>query len=335
MVDTNDADALKSRLSALSPAQRRWLEQRLRASVAKVPVRKGPAEVVQLQKGSGELPVYFIYAGPEEISLAQMMGAGRSIFGIEMAWPLSWHEAAQNYNAAALPSMEELVAPFAAALSDHVGSRPCVLAGYSFAGVMAFEAAHKLQKLGGKVKMVILLDTRGRHTQLRDAFWDKLQHGWKITRKKAHEERSGNSIYLPLRRAWLMSRLVLIKGIKRIFRFERRPLSKLSAKTVFTDERGYPIALQTLERLYARAKKSYDFRVLDSYGVLFQVDQDEEYLGAYDETLGWNNLFAKGLEIISVTGDHHTMVWNESHRSTLAGKIIDVLERHSTGGGNT
>ena len=130
MVNTNDVDALKSRLSALSPTQRRWLEQRLRASVARVPVRKGCAEVVQLQRGSAELPVYFIYAGPEEISLVQMMGAGCSIFGIELAWPLSWREAARTKNTAALPSMEELVAPFVAALSDHVGSRPCVLAGY-------------------------------------------------------------------------------------------------------------------------------------------------------------------------------------------------------------
>ena len=121
---------------------------------------------------------------------------------------------------------------------------------------MAFEAADKLQKLGGKVKMVILLDTRGKHTPLRDAFWPKVQQSWKITRERAQAERSVSSISFHLRRAWLTFKLILIKGIKRIFRFDRRPLSKLSAKTVFTDEHGHPIPLQTLERLYAKAKKS-------------------------------------------------------------------------------
>jgi len=135
MVAVKNGNELKARLSALSPEKRAWLEQRLR----KQPTREARAAVVQLQLGDGAIPVYFIYAGPGEILLAQTMGARHTIFGIEMQWPMSWRDAAINNDVAALPTMEQFVAPFVAALSAHVGSSPCVLAGWSFAGMMAFE----------------------------------------------------------------------------------------------------------------------------------------------------------------------------------------------------
>jgi thioesterase domain-containing protein len=327
MVDTENSAELKARLSALSPTKRAWLERRLHASPKKGPIGKVPATVIQLQAGNNELPIYVIYAGPGEISLAQTMGVGRSIFGIEMPWPSSWRDAAVNNNAAALPTMEQLVAPFVVALSAHVGSSPCVLAGHSFGGVIAFEAAHQLQRMGGKVELVILLDTHGRRPSLLDEVWPKLRHGWKLTFDKVRPDRQAGSIGSHLRRAWLMFLLISKKGIKRIFRFDTRPLSKLSAITPFTDEEGKPLPLQLVERLYAKAKQNYEFPLLDSHGALFRVDQDEEYLGAYDESLGWSGLFAKGLEIISVTGDHHTMLWEASHRVALVKKMSQVLGR--------
>ena len=180
-----------------------------------------PGRGGSIASGSGELPVYFIYAGPTEILLAQTMGIGHSIFGIEMPWPLSWRDAAVNNKTAALPTMEQLVAPFVAALSAHVGSSPCVLAGYSFAGVMAFEAAHQLQRLGGKVEMVMLLDTKLKRPPPLYVAWSKLSQGWKQTLDKVRAERSVDLIGSRLRRAWLMFWWILVKGTKRIFRFFR------------------------------------------------------------------------------------------------------------------
>jgi thioesterase domain-containing protein len=327
MADSENSSELKSRLSALSPAQRAWLEERLRGAAKKGPFRKGPATVVELQAGSVGPPVYFIYAGPGEIELAQAMGAGRSVFGIEMPWPLSWRDAAIKKKIDALPTMEQLVAPFVAALSAHVGTVPCVLAGHSFGGVIAFEAAHQLQRLGGRVEMVILLDTHGKRPPLLSEVWPKLRQGWKLTLDKVRAERSADSFGSILRRAWLMFLLISVKGTKRIFRFDRRPSSKLNTNTPFTDEQGKPLPLQLVERLYGKAKKYYDFRLLDCRGVLFRVDQDDENLGVYDQSLGWEGLFSKGLEIISVTGDHHTMIWEESHRLTLVRTMTEVLGR--------
>lgn len=66
--------------------------------------------------------------------------------------------AAANDDLDALPSLEKLVEPYVAAISEHAGSAPCVLAGHSFHRLMAFEAAHRINERGGRVQTVLLLD---------------------------------------------------------------------------------------------------------------------------------------------------------------------------------
>ena len=59
-----------------------------------------------------------------------------------------------------MPNIEQLIAPYVAALSEHLHSSSCVLAGHSYAGIIAFELARRLQNQGGRVEAVILFDTR-------------------------------------------------------------------------------------------------------------------------------------------------------------------------------
>ena len=87
-----------------------------------------------MQKGKAEPPVYFIYAGPAEFRLAELMGESHQILGIEVPWPLAWRDAVANNQISSFPSMEQLVAPYVAALSSHRRLSSCVLAGHSFAG---------------------------------------------------------------------------------------------------------------------------------------------------------------------------------------------------------
>ena len=45
------------------------------------------------------------------------------------------------------------------------------------------------------------------------------------------------------------------------------------------------------------------------------------------DNLGWDDAFAKGLEVIEVTGTHFTMMDQEEHTRTLARVINGVLDR--------
>jgi hypothetical protein len=92
-------------------------------------------------------------------------------------------------------------------------------------------------------------------------------------------------------------------------RFKQPALGDTGALTSRCDEMGSPLHWALVERIYSNAVKDYHLHRLDSRGVLFRADPLEERPArALDETLGWKDLFGKGLEIISVSGDHLTMM---------------------------
>ena len=108
--------------------------------------------MVQLRQGRSETPVYFIGAGLYELHIAQLMPPEHSVYAVEIAWPAAWHDAAARNDTDATPVLEDMVAPYVAALRAHAGSSPCVLVGYSFNASMAFEIAHQLQAIGSQVE---------------------------------------------------------------------------------------------------------------------------------------------------------------------------------------
>ena len=74
--------------------------------------------------------------------------------------PVEWHHAITAEDQATLPTIEQLGAYYGDILRAHAGSSPCVIAGYSLGGKIAFEAAQALQRAGGNVGLVLLLDAR-------------------------------------------------------------------------------------------------------------------------------------------------------------------------------
>jgi Condensation domain/Thioesterase domain/Phosphopantetheine attachment site len=147
--------------------------------------RKIVPSVVQLSEGSARPAVYFVYAGVHEHRIAQMVD-GHQIFGIDVPLRSDWHNAAEQNHLSELPTMEELIAPYLDALCRHVGSSPCILAGYCFAGVMAFELTRQFQKRGGKVEKLILIDAAAGMLAAHEVAWRHLRRAWE---KKARYRR--------------------------------------------------------------------------------------------------------------------------------------------------
>jgi hypothetical protein len=96
-----------------------------------------------------------------------------------------------------------------------------------------------------------------------------------------------------------------------------------SSSSIF-DEQGAPVPWQYLNRLYAKLANSYEPRRLEGRGVLFvPISKHERYI---DDSLGRKGLFAAGLEIIPVLGDHRSMI--RENNQALAQKITEVLGRY-------
>ena len=149
--------ALKARLHVPAFFQNPTIERLAKVVEQKHHVGHEP-QVVRLQSGRTGLPLYFIGARPEEYRLAQLLGEDRAIFAVDVPMPVEWHRAITAADQSALPTMEQLGALYGDAVRAHAGSSPCVIAGYSLGGKIAFEAAHALRRAGGNVGLVLLVD---------------------------------------------------------------------------------------------------------------------------------------------------------------------------------
>ena len=80
------------------------------------------------------------------------------------------------------------------------------------------------------------------------------------------------------------------------------------------DEQGVPVPWELIEGLYVKVLESYHPRRLNARGILFRSEPlDEKYPRAFDDSLGWRNLFARGLKIIPVPGDHYSAIREHNH----------------------
>jgi thioesterase domain-containing protein len=290
---------------------------------------EGRPSLVQLRMGCTETPVYFIGIGLSELNLAQLIGSENSVFAIDIPWPSAWRVAAVHNRTSILPTMEQLVAPYVSALSVHARLSPCVLVGMSFQGLMAFEIAHQFDRRGGKVEMVMLLDAKAKYPAPRRVAWETLKKDRRLvsasdaTDGTTQTIASSPTVSLLSLVEWMLARELKLLGR----RFQQSVLGDLGLLTARCDDLGMPLHWALVERVYSNALKNYRLNCLDCRGVLFRADSEEERpVRALDGSLGWDNLFGRGLEIIQMTGDHRTMM-NKPHSLALAREISRVLTR--------
>src|SRR6185503_14077248 len=274
------------------------------------PKGRRQSAVIELKAGRAGPPVYFMYAGPDEFRLAQLLGERQGVYGIEVPWPLAWREAVAANRKRAFPTLREIAARYATVLAEHAGGKPCVLAGHSFGGLIAFEAAHELARRGGSVALVMLFDASVTSPSPYRVAWNQWRGGGAGPGRIAHW-------------LWRHHKYRLWLALNRI--------KANSGLTSLLDEQGMPLPWKFLERLYLHIARSYRPRRLASHGVLFRTyagDVDKA-VHAFDDSLGWSGLFGAGLELVPIPGDHLSIM--REHNSELARQMEEVLARHRPG----
>jgi thioesterase domain-containing protein/acyl carrier protein len=283
--------------------------------------RRQPA-VVQLQEGGNEVPLYFIYAGPDEFRLAQLMGTSRPVYAIEVPLPLKWRQAVESNRRSSFPDMDQFAAPFVNALLAHAGSAPCMLAGHSFAGLVAFETARQFQMQGGNVETVIIVDKWARYPAPVQVAWKNLRQCWTGTPNDPEQSfaksvrRAALIVWWPLR----ITASVIFASL----------WSRLGHLTATFDEEGVPVRWGLLERLYWEIERKYRPQALDCRGIIFRTEFMDlnQSVRVLDESLGWQRLFTRGLVAFPISGDHISIFREQSH--SLALIINKVLQRRET-----
>jgi amino acid adenylation domain-containing protein len=326
---------LKARLDVSAFMLHPTLEQLAKLLEEKPQVRSQP-RVLTLCTGHIDPPLYFISAEGAELRLAQLISTQHSVFAIEMPLPLKWRDAANKNESDALPTLKQIVAPYVKALKAHVGSSSCVLAGFSFGGLMAFEAAHQLQEQGIKVEMVILLDARAKIPSPYRVRWERLKQDLNQWRDQNSTGRNSQPITFWLGSSFVIFREVIVRKLKSGVRAAWKAMAGNSSPPELAlagkvDELGIPVYWSVLEKLYTNAANSYTLRRLDCHGVNFRTYQEEEYDPFRAIDPGWGGLFIKGLETIQVKGSHHSIIREKRTMHAVAKEISELLSRFASG----
>jgi thioesterase domain-containing protein len=285
--------------------------------------------VVRLREGNAETPVYFIDYRLSQFNLAQSMATDRSIFAVEIPWPAAWHDLTAENETEGMPTVEQMVVPYVEAIAAHARSKRCVLVGYSFGGIMAFEAAHQLAERGIDVETVMLLDAPAVYPTSHQVTWEKLQEIWlrpsdaDRTHRPAITQRLASSWSII---QWMLTDKMTGWGQRFVNAVNRTP-AKLTTKL---DDIGRPLPWPLIQFLYDNAFESYRPRRFDGRAILFRAAlRDQCPSRSLENGLGWDGLFGKGVQVVEVTGDHLTMMREQGHVLKLAQEMTDALNRSS------
>ena len=292
--------------------------------------------VVQLRSGRTGLPLYFAGAGPAEHLLAQLLSEDHAIFLIDAPIPVEWHRAITAEDQATLPTIEQVGAYFSDVVRAHAGSSPCIIAGYSLGGKIAFEAAHALRRAGGSVGLVVLVDARALTWSgpIRGPALESLRRIWRGAANGTHSDAPYPArLNAPLANSWRvllwLTTRVLQKLKDRLYSVKNRLSSEDHPSGVF-DMEGRPVDQATIDRFAYMAGRVWRPSPLDAPGVLIRTKfPGEDMLFGYDFTHGWGKLFDRGLEIVQTSGDHVSMVGYENVAG-LARHINSALDRYET-----
>ena len=165
--------------------------------------------VVQLKLSTAQMPVYFIGAGMRQIHIAPLISSDHSVFAIEIPWPSEWHDAAIQGDVEASPTLKRNGGPVRVGVT-----RSCWLNSQCdyrllLPGLIGFEAAHGIQELGGKVEVVMLLDTPAQYPSAHCIAWQKLQEVWRRPSRSISDRQSLKSLTSRAVTSWSILRWTL------------------------------------------------------------------------------------------------------------------------------
>jgi amino acid adenylation domain-containing protein len=256
-----------------------------------------PSSVLVMQPGGSQTPLFFIDAYAVHLPLIAALGVDRPIVVVTSL--------KEN-----VPMDETLdVAMIARALVESIQSfrpaGPYVLAGWSASGLIAYETAQQLRRLGQEVEMVVLLDVanpdglpkRSQHLH------DKIRFHFKQLRELPRTERFQ---YLKER------------GDHLVIRGQRIAGALHADMAVKTSQDPHTLSLNQRVAFVMRAVSRYKPVPYDGPGLLIRC---ERYM---DVDFGWQGILGEAFETIETAGTHDTML-KEPHVKGIAQEIAKRL----------
>jgi aspartate racemase len=272
-------------------------------------VGKREPEMVRLNEGHSNSELYLLIdeGSLGLLKLAHYLNKNQRLFASVVPLTETTLKASTKRHLSALPSMENWASEHVALIRSRHPAGPVLLAGHCFGGVLAFEVARQLQAAGIQVEAVLLLDT----WMVRTTFW------WE--KKTWIREHFGKLLQQGPRYLWSKS--------SRRIGLEKKELAARLELAIHNDF-NLQVPWAIIARVYRKAMKSYRPAPLPTRGVLF-VSQDDWLANAYrplNDSLGADQYFTGGVDVINVPGNHVTIL-DEEHLPELARHFNKYLEQ--------
>jgi aspartate racemase len=280
--------------------------------------------MVSFQPGGSKPPIFCIRCPGDFVRyLALHLGPDQPCYAL----------APHGFNGRRAPStVEQMAAEYLAEIRSLQPAGPYFLAGYSFGGLVAFEAAQQLQKQGQEIALLALLDPTG-------LMWGQappVSGPEAVTLRNARARSDVNRHWDQLRRLKPSGKLAYVWARIKVRvnrRFEnmigRRLKNAACAVYLRTEGRVPPI----LRRFYfleagRRAAQAYVPQVYPGRAILFFAEKP-----SFNLQESWGRLVVGGVEMHGVAADHAEML-GEPHIHVLTERLSAHLRAaQETSGG--
>ncbi|MCC5937070.1 MAG: amino acid adenylation domain-containing protein [Lunatimonas sp.] len=265
--------------------------------------------LVAIKPEGTKKPIYIVHGGGLNVTpfykLVGKLDLDQPIYGIQ----------ARGLNGVDEPfeTIEEMAAYYLSEILDQNPYGPYILAGYSFGGVIAFEMAQQLTRMGKQVDKLILFDTYANQHKKPTTFKER---AWVAIR----DEIGKRAIELNL----LLRHPRVFKNKKvSSYRKKKAALMKLLGRTQAVDKEGIMATQERIIAINKRAAYNYQARKYDGEVYFFRAgiwdfyETDLKYLG-------WKP-FADRIQVVQAAGEHVAM-FEDGNVELLAENLRRILK---------
>jgi thioesterase domain-containing protein/acyl carrier protein len=246
-----------------------------------------PPGVVPFQIRGNRTPIFFFPGvGGHPVTfapLATVLGASQPSYGL-LSPGLDGH-------GEPLSRVEDIAAAMVSTLRKVRARGPYQLAGYSFGGLLAYEAARQLTQAGESVSMLAIYDTFAPGGRTPRPAWQRLAlHGYFLLAQSGR---------------WAYFR-------DRLSRLQRRNAADPApaAPESSNSDQPSPARVERIQKLNQAAGERYQPGPYSGAAIWFPATDRQSYNAfyAFDPSGGWGRLCAGGVRVCKLPGSHFTML---------------------------
>lgn len=290
--------------------------ERLAAELRKEGWRAPQTSLVPIQPAGSNPPLFCAHGGGGNVlsfeALARHLGTDQPLYGLQ-SFGL---DGGTPYT-----RVEEMAEHYLRDILAFQPEGPYFLEGMSFGGLVAFEMAHELTRMGKEVAFLALLDTRPRGIQ-------KSLRRESVARRMELRLSEYLALGRPDKHRYLKNRRdEMLKGIRGRFTGATPP-------PVSVEESNTARIIRTVREANLIAALNYDPKPYHGPVTIFWA-RESFVNSTHRFRLGWNILAPDRLEMIAVPGTHITMfeepnvrvLASEINRCILGARTMEVPER--------